>query len=66
MMKVFETTYDGFIIVNRDGVFEQYEGRSLCPPDVNAWIKKHKLQKIDAFAHEAISYGMCDLKPRIK
>lgn len=59
-MKVFETTYDGFIIVNKNGAIAMYEGRSLCPLDVDKWIKKHKLQKIDDFANNAIACGKCD------
>ena len=56
-MKVYHTTYDGYYTMVRNGKYYAYEGLNMCPPKVKKWLKDNKPIELNAFFHEAISYG---------
>ena len=59
-LKVFKTTYDGFIVVNENGKISKYEGIKLCPKKIQNYLKKNKPIEINEFVDMAISFGWCN------
>jgi hypothetical protein len=58
-MNVYHTTYDSYYIVVENGKTSAYEGKALCPPRVDKWLKSNKPTELNCFYYEAISYGYC-------
>ena len=56
-MKITETKYDGYFIVNENGKLKAYEGYGLCPKKVQKEIDNGNYKTIDCSFMEALQYG---------